>query len=58
MVEDLEYSVIRKNDDNENLPPNFDKLTKNNVFTKPLISKHRANHKRLPMYIKDCKSEF
>ena len=36
----------------ENSRPNFDKLTKIKVFTKPLISKHRANHKLSPMYIK------
>ena len=29
---------------NKNRHPNFDKLTKNEVFTKPLISKHGANH--------------
>ena len=42
----------------ENRRPNFDKLTKNKVFTKPLISKHRANHKLPPMYIKHCKPVF
>ena len=36
----------------ENQRPNFDKLTKNKVFTKPLINKHRANHKLPPMYKK------
>ena len=38
--------------------PNFDKLTKNNVFTEPLISKHRAKHIFPPMYIKHCKPVF
>ena len=42
----------------KNQHPNFDKLTKNKVFTKPLISKHRANHKLPPMYIKHCKPVF
>ena len=42
----------------ENRRPNFDKLTKNKVFTKPLISKHRANHKLPPMHIKHCKPVF
>ena len=42
----------------KNWCPNFDKVTKNKVFTKPLISKHRANHKLPPMYIKHCKPVF
>ena len=42
----------------ENQCPNFDKLTKNKVFTEPLISKHRANHKLPPIYIKHCKPVF
>ena len=42
----------------ENWRPNFDKLTKNKVFTKPLITKHRPNHKLPPMYIKHCKPVF
>ena len=42
----------------ENRRPNFDKLTKNKVFTKPLMSKSRANHKLSPMYIKHCKPVF
>ena len=42
----------------ENRRPNFDKLTENEVFTKPLISKHKANHKLPPMYIKRCKLVF
>ena len=32
----------------ENHRPNFDKLTENKTFTKPFISKHKANHKLLP----------
>ena len=58
MVEYLEYLVNRKIDDHENRGPNFDKLTKNNVFTKPLMNKQTANHKFPPMYMKDCKPAF
>ena len=36
----------------ENRCPNFDKLTKNKVFTKNLIIKNEAKHKLPPMYIK------
>ena len=32
----------------ENQRPNFDKLTKTKIFTKPLINKHRASHKLPP----------
>ena len=42
----------------ENGRQNFDKLTKNKVFAKHLISKYRANHKLPPMYIKHCKLVF
>ena len=42
----------------KNRHQNFDKLTENKVFTKPLISKHKANHKLHPMYIKHCKLVF
>ena len=42
----------------KNLCQNFDKLTKNKVFTKPSKAKHRANHKLPSMYIKHCKPVF
>ena len=32
----------------KNWHPNFDKLTKNKIFTKALINKHRASHKLPP----------
>ena len=42
----------------KNRRPNFDKLIKNKVFTKPLLSEHRANHKLPSMYVKHCKPVF
>ena len=39
----------------ENRRPNFGKLTKHK---EPLISKHKANHKLPPRYIKHCKLVF
>ena len=42
----------------ENWCRNSDKLTENKVFSKPLISKHKSNHKLHPMYIKHCKLVF
>ena len=43
---------------NKNHHPNFDKLTKNKVFTKPLTGKQNANHKLPSMYTKHCKPVF
>ena len=40
----------------ENWHPNFHKLTKDKVFTNPLISKHGTNDKLPPMYIKQCRA--
>ena len=42
----------------KNWHPNFDKVAKNKVFTKPLVSRHRANHKLSHMCIKHCKPVF
>ena len=49
------FEIINRFWAHKNRRPNFDKLTKNKVFTKALISKGRANHKLPPMYIKHYK---